>query len=82
MGMFEHRKKVIEKLSDERVETVLDFIEYLEEKEEWEATHEILRDEESMKNIKVANKAWESREMEEFVLWEKVKRDVQNSPPL
>jgi hypothetical protein len=62
--------------------TVLDFIEYLEEKEEWEATHEILRDEESMKNIRVADKAWESREMEEFVLWVGVKRDVQNSLPL
>jgi len=49
---------------------VLDFI--LEE--EWEATLEVLKDEETMENIKAADEAWESRRMEEFMPWEKVKR--------
>jgi len=52
---------------------VLDFI-YLEEKGEWEATLEVLRDEETMEHIKVADDAWKARRMEEFMPWEKVKR--------
>ncbi|MFQ6073095.1 MAG: DUF2281 domain-containing protein, partial [Methanosarcinales archaeon] len=38
-------KRVIEKiktLSEDRLKTVIDFIEYLEEKESWEATLEVL----------------------------------------
>jgi len=53
---------------------VLDFIEYFEEKEEWVATLEVLRDEETMENIKAADDAWEARRMEEFMPWEKVGR--------
>ncbi|MCW7079504.1 MAG: hypothetical protein OCU16_00165 [Candidatus Methanospirare jalkutatii] len=53
---------------------VLDFIEYLEEKEEREATLEVLKDEERMENIKAADDAWEAGRMEEFMPWEKVRR--------
>ncbi|MFQ6120259.1 MAG: DUF2281 domain-containing protein [Methanosarcinales archaeon] len=69
-------KRVIEKiktLSEDRLKTVIDFIEYLEEKESWEATLEVLGDKDSMKNIRAADDAWESGAMEEFVSWEKVK---------
>jgi len=75
--VVEYQRRVMEKikaLSLERLRVVLDFIEYLEEKEEWEATLEVLKDEETMKNIKAADEAWEARRMEEFVPWEKVKR--------
>ena len=41
----------IKALSLERLKVVLDFIEYLEEKEEWEATLEVLKDKETMENI-------------------------------
>lgn len=69
-------KRAIEKiktLSEDRLKTVIDFIEYLEEKESWEATLEVLGDKDSMKNIRAADDAWESGAMEEFVSWDKVK---------
>jgi len=80
--VVEYQRRVMEKiktLSLERLRVVLDFIEYLEDKEEWEATLEVLRDEETMENIKAADDAWEARRMEEFVPWEKVRRDVQDT---
>ena len=78
--VVEYQRRVMEKiktLSLERLRVVLDFIEYLEEKEEWEATLEVLKDKETMENIKAADDAWEARRMEEFMPWEKVRRDVQ-----
>jgi len=76
----EYQKRVMEEIKTlERLRVALDFIEYLEEKEEWEATLEVLRDEETMENIKDADEAWEARRMEEFVPWEKVRRDVQDT---
>jgi len=76
--VVEYQRRVMEKiktLSLERLKVVLDFI-YLEEKEEWEATLEVLKDKETMQNIKAADEAWEARRMEEFMPWEKVRRDV------
>ena len=75
--VVEYQRRVMEKikaLSLERLKVVLDFIEYLEEKEEWEATLEVLKDNETMENIKAADDAWEARRIEEFMPWEKVKR--------
>jgi hypothetical protein len=60
-------------LSPDRLNVVLDFIEYIELKEEVNATLEILADENSMQNIREANAAWESGSMNEFVPWNKVK---------
>lgn len=80
--VVEYQRRVMEKiktLSLERLRVVLDFIEYLEEKEEWEATLEVLKDEETMENIKAADDAWEARRMGEFMPWEKVRRDVQDT---
>ena len=74
--VVEYQRRVMEKiktLSLERLKVVLDFIEYLEEKEELEATLEVLKDEETMEHIKAADDAWEARRMEEFMPWEKVK---------
>ncbi|MCW7079099.1 MAG: hypothetical protein OCU22_08255 [Canidatus Methanoxibalbensis ujae] len=51
----------------ERLRVALDFIESLEKKEEWEATLEVLKDKETMENIKAADEAWEARRMEEFM---------------
>ena len=58
--IVEYQRRVMEKikaLSLERLKVVLDFIEYLEEKEEWEATLEVLNDKETMENIKAADEA-------------------------
>ena len=80
--VIKYQKRVIEKikvLSESRLKAALDFIEYLEEKEEWEATWEVLSDKDSMENIKAADDAWEDRRRVEFIQWEKVRRDVQDS---
>ena len=37
-------------------------------------TLEVLREEETMENIKAADDAWEVRRMKEFMPWEKVGR--------
>ena len=74
-----YKRKAIEKLdvlSPDRLKVVLDFIEYLEQKEELDATLEILADEESMRNIRTADQAWEMGKMQEFTSWNKVKRHV------
>jgi len=79
--IVEYQRRVMEKikaLSLERLKVVLDFIEYLEEKEEWEATLEVLNDKETMENIKAADDAWEAKRMEEFVPWEKVRRQIKS----
>lgn len=73
------KKRAIEKLdllSPDRLKVVLDFIEYIEQKEDTDATLEILADKNSMYNIKEADDAWESGRMNEFVPWNKVKRHV------
>ncbi len=74
-----YKRKAIEKLdvlSPDRLRVVLDFIEYLEQKEELDATLEILADEESIRNIRTADQAWERGRMQEFTSWNKVKRHV------
>jgi len=74
-----YKQRAIEKLnllSPDRLKVVLDFIEYLEQKEEIDATLEILSDENSMQNIREADEAWKSGRMNEFVSWNKVKRHV------
>jgi hypothetical protein len=73
------KQRAIEKLdllSPDRLKVVLDFIEYIEQKEETDATLEILADKNSMQNIKEADEAWESGRMNEFAPWNKVKRHV------
>ncbi len=75
----DYKRKAIKKLdvlSSDRLKVVLDFIEYLEQKEELDATLEILADEESMRNIKAADQDWEAGRMQEFTPWNKVKRHV------
>ncbi|MCE8429602.1 MAG: hypothetical protein J5U19_14600 [Candidatus Methanoperedens sp.] len=74
-----YKQRAIEKLNllpPDRLKVVLDFIEYIEQKEEMDATLEILADENSMQNIREADVAWESGSMNEFAPWNKVKRDV------
>jgi len=75
----DYKQRAIEKLnllSQDRLKVVLDFIEYIEQKEEMDATLEILSDESSMQNIKEADEAWESGKMHKFKPWNKMKRNV------
>ena len=69
-------KKAIDKLSDEKVRVAIDFIDYLKEKEEMEATLEILSSRELMAQIGEAEKAIKKGNLHKFVSWEKVKRNV------
>ncbi len=76
---IECREKVITKigmLSESKLKSALDFVEYLTEKEEWEATQEILSDGNAMKNIKEADESWKDKREEEFISWEAVRKDV------
>lgn len=69
-------KKAIEELSDEKIKVAIDFIDYLKEKEEMEATLEILSSRELMAQIEEAEKAIKKDKLDEFIPWEKVKRNV------
>lgn len=67
----------LNELSDSRLQVALDFLEYLKEKEEWEATLEILSDSETMAAIREAEEDWENGRMDRFVSLEEVKKRVQ-----
>lgn len=69
-------KKAIDELSNEKIKVAIDFIDYLKEKEEMEATLEILSSRELMAQIEEAEKAVKKGKLDEFVPWEKVKRNV------
>lgn len=69
-------KKVIEELSDEKIKVAIDFMDYLKEKEEMEATLEILSSRELMAQIEESEKAIKKGKLDEFIPWEKVKRNV------
>jgi len=50
--VVEYQRRVVKKIKTlERLKVVLDFIEYLEDKEEREATLEVLKDKETMERI-------------------------------
>lgn len=69
-------KKAIDELSNEKVEVAIDFIDYLKEKEEMEATLEILTSRELIAQIEEAEKAIKKGKLDEFIPWEKVRRNV------
>ena len=69
-------KKAIDKLSNKKIKVAIDFIDYLKEKEEMEATLEILSSRELMAQIEEAEKAVKNGKLDEFIPWEKVKRNV------
>lgn len=70
----ERAKQAIDRLSEARVRLILDFIEYLNEKEEWEATKEILEDKGMMEDIRACDEDLEKGEMGGFIPWNEVKR--------
>lgn len=76
IALKKEAKKAIDKLSEEKVKVAIDFIDYLKEKEEMEATLEILSSRELMTQIEEAEKAIKKGKLDEFVPWEKVRRNV------
>ena len=69
-------KKTLDELSEEKLRVAVDFLGYLREKEEMEATYEILSSHELMAQLEEAAKAIKEGKLDEFMPWEKVKRDV------
>ncbi len=69
-------KKALEELSEEKLKVAMDFINYLREKEEMEASLEILSNHKLMAQIEEAEKSFKKGTLEDFVPWDKVKRNV------
>lgn len=67
----------LDDLSEERLKVALDFLEYLKEKEEWEATGEILADPEATEAIQEVEEDWKAGRTDRFISLEEVKRRVQ-----
>lgn len=61
-------------LSPERLRMAVEFMEFLKEQEEWEATWDILTDPKMMAMIRKAEANWRKKGREAFVPWEEVKR--------
>ena len=75
-SLWEKTMEQLKYLSEERIKEAIDFIEYLRSKElqeEWEATEEILADEEMMKGI-MEGEAQIARG--EVYDWDEVREDV------
>ncbi|MDN3509858.1 MAG: hypothetical protein NG784_00925 [Candidatus Jettenia sp.] len=69
-------KEAIDELSEDKVKVAIDFLNYLKEKEDAEATLEILSSNELMEQIRAAEEAIKADKIDEFVEWDKVKRNV------
>ena len=65
--------KQVEALSEERIKALADFAAYLREREEWEATAEILGDREMAQDISRSRKAWAEGRKEGFVTLDELK---------
>lgn len=66
-------KEAIETLSDKKARVALDFIDYLREREEWEATAELLSDKKLLMDYKAAR---EEIKKGNTVKWKAIKRNV------
>lgn len=67
----EKAKQTIDRLSEARVRLILDFIEYLDEKESWEATQELLEDKNIVEAYREAKSDLKEGRMENFIPWDK-----------
>jgi len=71
-----YRSKLLEEvksLSDDRVRAVADFAAYLREREEWEATLEVLSNDDLAREIAKSRKAWTGGKKREFVSLDELK---------
>ena len=67
-------KQLIDNLTTDKAKLILNLIEYLNEKEEWEATEEILSDRGMMEDVKKSEEDLKGGKMENFISWDKVKK--------
>jgi hypothetical protein len=70
MAKAGYRNKLLketESLSEERLKVLADFAAYLKEREEWEATAEILGNKQMAQQIRRSRKTWAEGNKKEFV---------------
>lgn len=65
---------LVRELSPERLRFAVEFLEFLKEREEWEATLDILTDPKMMEMTKRAEADRKAGRKDAFVSWEQVKR--------
>jgi hypothetical protein len=66
-GYRDRLLKEAESLSEEKLKVLADFAAYLKEREEWEATAEILGNPRMTREIRRSRKAWAEGNKREFV---------------
>lgn len=72
-----YKKKLLEEvreLSEPRLRAVLDFASFLRERDEWDATLEILGDEQVMAVILRSKAAWAAGKREDFISIDEIAR--------
>ena len=65
--------ELIEQLSTEKLRTVIDYLSYLQDKEAWEATHELASNPEIVKSLERAETDVQAGRLKR---WSNVRRDV------
>jgi hypothetical protein len=65
--------KEVECLSDEKVEVLTDMAAFLREREDWEATYEILANKKLLEAVQKSKVAWAKGKRDEFVPIAKLK---------
>jgi hypothetical protein len=66
----------VKTLSEGRLKVLADFAAFLREREEWEATAEILGDQELVKQIKHSREAWAEGKRNEFLTLKELKKKL------
>jgi plastocyanin len=73
IAVKEKAKEAIETLSDKKARVALDFIDYLREREDWEATYELISDKKLLMDYKAAKVEIKKGDT---VRWKAIKRNV------
>jgi hypothetical protein len=77
--MVNYKKKLksqIEVLSEEKLKLISNFVDFIENKECWEETKQILLNKRLMNDIKKADRDLKENKLDEFMVWDKIKEDV------
>lgn len=81
VSVKEYKKRILkdlDKVPDSSIKSVLDYVEYLVDKEAWDETREIMADKRIMRQLAQADKDWNHGNPKPgtYVEWRKIRRDV------
>ncbi|MEW6409377.1 MAG: hypothetical protein AB1488_04605 [Nitrospirota bacterium] len=68
--------EAIESLPGDKIKSIVDFIEYVKDKDAWRESEAIARDRKLMRRIKKADEDWKTQRKTTYTNWEKVKQGV------